>query len=71
MRQTAPTCHLPNQGTTLCPEHELLCALRLLFWWGGADQATTRFLVWRAVAREDESDDAKIPGKLDDMPARR
>jgi hypothetical protein len=29
--------------------------------------ATTRSLVWRAVAREDKSDAGKIQGKLDDM----
>lgn len=29
--------------------------------------ASTRSLVWRAIAREDKSDAAKVEGKLDDM----
>jgi hypothetical protein len=28
---------------------------------------STRSLVWRAIARQDKSDAAKIEGKLDDM----
>jgi hypothetical protein len=29
--------------------------------------AAARSLVWRAIAREDKSDAAKVDGKLDDM----